>query len=68
MTDPDKTITHRDGRQNDSEESAAMKKRAAAMAAALERLAEAGGPEGFGDAAEWERETREDSSLPGRES
>ncbi len=42
--------------------------RGAAMAAALEALAEAGGPRSFGDAADWERETREERVLPGRES
>jgi hypothetical protein len=34
------------------------RERGAAMAAPLERLAAAGGPKSFGDAAEWERETR----------
>jgi hypothetical protein len=42
--------------------------RGAAMAAALERLAATGGPRSFGDAADWERDTREERSLPGRES
>ena len=42
--------------------------RGAAMAAALEQLAAAGGPQRFGDAGEWERETREERALPGRES
>jgi hypothetical protein len=41
--------------------------RGAAMAAALERLAATGGPRSFGDAADWEREAREDRILPGRE-
>lgn len=41
--------------------------RGAAMAAALERLAAAGGPRSYGDAADWERETREERILPGRE-
>jgi hypothetical protein len=41
---------------------------AQAMAAALERLAAAGGPRSFGDAAGWERDTREERTLPGRES
>lgn len=41
--------------------------RGAAMAAALERLAAAGGPRSFGDAADWERGTREERILPGRE-
>jgi hypothetical protein len=43
------------------------KARGAAMAAALERLAAAGGPRSFGNAADWERETREEGALPGRE-
>ena len=42
--------------------------RGAAMAAALERLAAAGGPKSFGDAAEWERDTRKERILPGRDS
>lgn len=41
--------------------------RGAAMAAALEGLAAAGGPRSFGDAAGWERDTREERVLPGRE-
>ena len=41
--------------------------RGAAMAAALERLAAAGGPRSFGDAAGRERDAREDRTLPGRE-
>jgi hypothetical protein len=41
--------------------------RGAAMAAALEQLAAAGGPRSFGDAADWERDTREEGILPGRE-
>jgi hypothetical protein len=41
--------------------------RGAAMAAALERLAATGGPRSFGDAADWERDTREERILPGRE-
>lgn len=41
--------------------------RGAAMAAALERLAAAGGPRSFGDAADWERDVREERPLPGRE-
>jgi hypothetical protein len=44
------------------------KARGAAMAAALERLAAAGGPRSFGDAADWERDTREERLLPGRDS
>jgi hypothetical protein len=38
-----------------------------AMSAALAALAEAGGPSGFGDPAEWQRETRAERPLPGRE-
>ena len=44
------------------------RKRGAAMAAALEGLAAAGGPQSFGDAAKWERAVREERALPGRES
>jgi len=40
--------------------------RGAAMAAALEQLAAAGGPRSFGEAVEWERDTREERTLPGR--
>lgn len=43
------------------------KARGAAMAAALEQLAAAGGARSFGDAAEWERDTRDERALPGRE-
>lgn len=39
----------------------------AAPVAALQELAEAGGPAGFGDPVEWQRETRADRPLPGRE-
>jgi len=42
--------------------------RGAAMAAHLDRLAAAGGPGSFGDAAEWERDTRQERSLPHRDS
>jgi hypothetical protein len=52
----------------DSESPAASGARGAAMAAPLEQLAAAGGPKSFGDAAAWERETRQERSLPGRES
>ena len=38
-----------------------------AMAAALEALAAAGGPSGFGDPAEWQREARAERPLPGRD-
>lgn len=51
-----------------SESPEAARSRGAAMAAALERLAAAGGPQSFGDAAEWERAVREERPLPGRES
>jgi len=51
-----------------SDPPAVARTRGVAMAAALERLAAAGGPESFGDAAEWEREVREERPLPGRES
>jgi hypothetical protein len=52
----------------ESSDSPLAKSRGAAMAAALERLAAAGGPKSFGDAAEWERDTRGERTLPGRES
>lgn len=38
-----------------------------AMAAALAALAEKGGPESFGDPAEWQRQARAERPLPGRE-
>ncbi len=38
----------------------------AAMANALTALAAAGGPSGFDDPAEWQRQTRADRPLPGR--
>lgn len=47
---------------------AAAQERGAAMAASLERLAAAGGSTSFGDAAEWEREARQERSFPGRDS
>ncbi len=47
---------------------AAVRSRGAAMAAALEQLAAAGGPRSFGDAVEWERDIRAERALPGRES
>jgi len=47
---------------------ATAKARGAAMAAALERLATAGGPRSVGDAADWERDSREERALPGRDS
>ncbi|MFL6234176.1 MAG: hypothetical protein ACJ76N_13660 [Thermoanaerobaculia bacterium] len=50
-----------------SDSPAIVPARGAAMAAALERLAAAGGPRSFGDAAGWERDAREDRILPGRE-
>lgn len=46
----------------------APRERGAAMAAPLERLAAAGGPKSFGDAAAWEREVRQERSLPDRDS
>jgi hypothetical protein len=51
-----------------SESPETTKARGAAMAAALERLAAAGGPRSFGDAADWERDARAERRLPGRES
>jgi hypothetical protein len=51
----------------DSEPPASTPQRGAAMAAALERFAAAGGPKSFGDPAQWEREMRGDKPLPGRE-
>lgn len=40
----------------------------AAMAAALEAIAKAGGPTGFPeDVVEWQREERKDRPLPGRD-
>jgi hypothetical protein len=44
----------------DSPDSATDQARGAAMAAHLERLAAVGGPKSFGDAAEWERDAREE--------
>ncbi len=38
----------------------------AAALAALAALADAGGPSGFGDPVEWQRESRADRPLPGR--
>jgi hypothetical protein len=37
-----------------------------AMASALEAIAAAGGPSGFDDPAEWQRQSRADRPLPGR--
>ncbi|HEX9945391.1 MAG TPA: DUF433 domain-containing protein [Thermoanaerobaculia bacterium] len=51
-----------------SDSAGTARTRGAAMAAALEGLAAAGGPTSFGDAAEWERDAREDRTLPDRES
>jgi len=42
------------------------RRRGAAMAAALQRLADAGGLPEMRDALQWERDTRADRSLPGR--
>jgi hypothetical protein len=50
------------------ESPATNKARGAAMAAILERFAAVGGPRSFGEATDWERESREDRTLPGRES
>jgi hypothetical protein len=47
---------------------ATAKARGAAMAAALEQLAAAGGPLSFGDAVEWQRDTRNDRALLQRSS
>ncbi len=38
-----------------------------AMAEALRQFAESGQPSSFGDALEWQKETRKDRVLPGRE-
>jgi hypothetical protein len=38
-----------------------------AMMAALEKIAARGGPTGFGDPVEWQREVRRDRPLPGRD-
>jgi len=38
-----------------------------AMAAALAALAALGGPSGFGDPGEWQREARAERPLPGRD-
>ena len=53
---------------SDSESPASARQRGAAMAAPLAELAAAGGPKSFGDPADWERETRQERVLPGRES
>ena len=49
------------------ESPADSKARGAAIVEPLRKLAAAGGPKGFGDPAEWERETRRERVLPGRE-
>ena len=41
--------------------------RGPAMAAAMAAFAEAGGPSGFDDPVEWQREARSDRPLPGRD-
>ncbi len=46
---------------------ATSRARGIAMAAPLEQLAAAGGPKSFGDAAEWERDTRQERALPYRD-
>ncbi len=38
-----------------------------AMVAALRRLSQSGQPSSFGDPLEWQKETRKDRVLPGRE-
>jgi len=43
------------------------KSRGPEMAEALRQFAESGQPSSFGDALEWQRETRQDRVLPGRE-
>lgn len=48
-----------------AESPAATAARGAAMAAALAQLAVAGGPRSFGDAAEWQRDARDERTLPG---
>ncbi|HSS75321.1 MAG TPA: hypothetical protein VLV54_01120 [Thermoanaerobaculia bacterium] len=53
---------------DDLESPADAKARGAASVEPLKKLAAAGGPKGFGDPAEWERETRRERALPGRES
>ena len=41
--------------------------RGARMADALERIAAAGGPTTFGDPLDWERQSRRERPLPGRD-
>ena len=43
------------------------KPRGPEMAEALRQFADSGQPSSFGDALEWQRETRQDRVLPGRE-
>lgn len=40
--------------------------RGKAMAAALAKIAEAGGARSYGDPLQWQQETRQDRTLPGR--
>lgn len=49
------------------ESPADSKARGAAIVEPLRKLAAAGGPKGFGDPVEWQRETRKGRALPGRE-
>jgi hypothetical protein len=65
---PDRTVEVSVTILEPTDSPATAQARGAAMAAALERLATAGGPRSFGDAAGWERDTREERTLPGRES
>jgi len=52
---------------DDLESPVDAKARGAAIVEPLRKLAAAGGPKGFGDPAEWEREVRRGRALPGRE-
>ena len=52
---------------DDLESPVDAKARGAAIVEPLRKLAAAGGPKGFGDPAEWEREIRRGRALPGRE-
>lgn len=52
---------------DDLESPADAKARGAAIVEPLRKLAAAGGPKGFGDPAEWQREVRRERPLPGRE-
>jgi hypothetical protein len=52
---------------DDLESPVDAKARGAAIVEPLRKLAAAGGPKGFGDPAEWQREMRKERALPGRE-